>query len=135
MDITSADKIWAALMNDTRQGPIQMLNLVRYRDRADYPDGRQMTGKDAYAEYSRLSAPVFARVGGRIVWKGQPEEGIIGPVDEHWDLAFIAEYPSLSAFAEMMSDPEYRRAVRSRGAAVADSRLIKMKPIPTGDPS
>jgi hypothetical protein len=44
-----------------------------------------------------------------------------GPV---WDHCFIAEYPSVSAFVEMIRDPVYREAVKHRQAAVADSRLI-----------
>ena len=45
-----------------------------------------------------------------------------------WDVAFIAEYPSGAAFIEMVRDPVYREAVKHRQAAVADSRLIRMKP-------
>ena len=53
---------------------------------------------------------------------------LIGPRSEHWDLAFIAEYPSGAAFIEMLRDPVYREAVKHRQAAVEDSRLIRMQP-------
>ena len=54
----------------TRAGPIHMLNLVRLRERAAYPDGRAATGAEAYAAYGRDSLPVFVRLGGKIVWQG-----------------------------------------------------------------
>jgi hypothetical protein len=84
-----------------RAGPIHMLNLVRLRAEARYPDGRRATGAEAYAAYGRDSRPVFTRLGGRIVWQGQFELMLIGPSEERWDRCFIAEYPSVAAFVEM----------------------------------
>ena len=60
---------FAAFRANDRLGPIHMLNLVRFRDRAAYPDGREATGAEAYASYGRESHPVFSRLGGRIVWR------------------------------------------------------------------
>ena len=111
-----------------RSGPIHMLNLVRFRDQATYPDGKTVSGREAYAAYGRESHPVFARVGGKIVWRGRFEHMLIGPSDEHWDACFIAEYPNVSAFDEMIKDPIYREAVKHRQAAVLDSRLIRLEP-------
>ncbi len=119
-----------ALPRDT---PIHMLNLVRLRDRAAYPDGRSATGAEAYAAYGRESLPVFKRVGGSIVWRGRPEQAVIGPPGEHWDVAFVARYPSAAAFLEMVTDPVYRVAVVHRQAAVDDSRLIRMGELPLTD--
>jgi uncharacterized protein (DUF1330 family) len=119
---------FAAFRDNDRSGPIHMLNLVRLRAQAAYPDGRQVTGADAYAAYGRESGPVFARLGGRIVWRGAFELMLIGPADERWDHCFIAEYPSVAAFVEMIRDPAYREAVKHRQAAVADSRLIRLAP-------
>jgi len=112
----------------TRPGPIHMLNLVRLRDRAQYPDGREATGAEAYAAYGRESLPVFERLGGRVVWQGNFEWTLIGPADERWDHVFIAEYPSVEAFVEMIRDPLYREAVKHRQAAVLTSRLIRLQP-------
>ncbi|MEM5495240.1 DUF1330 domain-containing protein [Hoeflea sp. AS16] len=111
-----------------RPGPIHMFNLVRFRAQAAYEDGTVATGAEAYESYSRESGPVFERLGGRQVWIGKPELMLIGPQDEAWDIAFIAEYPDKDAFVAMLRDPEYRKAVRHRQAAVADSRLIRMQP-------
>lgn len=119
---------WRAFKANDRAGPIHMLNLVRLRDRAEYDDGREASGAEAYAEYGRASGPIFERLGGRIVWRGEMELMLIGPEDEAWDHCFIAEYPSAQAFIEMQRDPDYAEAVKHRQAAVLDSRLIRLGP-------
>jgi uncharacterized protein (DUF1330 family) len=118
---------FAAFRADDRAGPIHMLNLVRLRERAAYPDGRQASGREAYAAYGRESEPVFVALGGRIVWRGRFELMLIGPPSERWDLCFIAEYPTVAAFVAMIRDPLYREAVKHRQAAVEDSRLIRLE--------
>lgn len=110
-----------------RDEPIMMLNLVRFRDQARYPDGRTASGAEAYAAYGKKSAPVFRRVGGEILWRGHPQLTLIGPREERWDAIFVARYPSAAAFLEMITDPVYRDAVKHRQAAVLDSRLIRTK--------
>jgi uncharacterized protein (DUF1330 family) len=130
----AAFEAFKALPRDT---PINMLNLVRYRHRAAYPAdhaqaGARLSGAEAYRLYGMESGPVFARVGGIILWSGRPECVLIGPADERWDAAFIAVYPGGGAFLEMVTDPDYRRAVVHRQAAVETSRLIRMAPRETG---
>lgn len=119
---------FAAFRANNRAGPIHMLNLVRLRERAAYPDGRAATGAEAYAAYARESEPVFVRLGGAIVWRGKFELMLIGPEAERWDLCFIAAYPDVGAFVTMLRDPAYREAVKHRQAAVEDSRLIRLQP-------
>ena len=115
-----------------RDTPVMMLNMLLFRDKAAYPDGRVATGTDAYRAYGEASAPVFRRVGGEIIWRGIPEVMLIGPSDKRWDLAFVARYPSAAAFLEMVTDPVYREAVKHRQAAVLDSRLIRTRPADGG---
>lgn len=123
---------FAAFRAVPRKGPIHMLNLVRLKAVATYPDGRTATGAEAYDAYGRESEPVFKRLGGRIVWRGAFEHMLIGPSEEHWDRCFIAEYPDTDAFAAMIKDPAYREAVKHRQAAVEDSRLIRLGPLSGG---
>lgn len=108
--------------------PVQMLNLVKLNKTAVYEDGTTTTGAEAYAAYGRESGPVFRKLGGRIIWSGEFQLTLIGPADEDWDIAFIAEYPSGHAFIDMIRDPDYRKAVKHRQAAVKTSRLIRHKP-------
>ena len=119
-----------------RDREIQMLNLLRFRARAAYPDGQDMpdvTGAEAYARYGAASAPIFARVGGSVLWRGAFETSLIGPATEVWDAMFIARYPSAAAFLEMVTDAEYQRAVIHRQAAVETSRLIRCGATEGGD--
>jgi len=120
-----------------RDKPVFMLNLVRFRERAEYPgehpDAKaQRTGAQAYAEYGRTSGPIFKRVGGKIIWRGEMEAMVIGPHKEHWDAVFIAHYPTAAAFLEMVTDVEYRKAVVHRQAAVLTSRLIRCRAMDGG---
>ena len=107
-----------------------MLNLVRFRPRAEYPSDHALasaalSGAEAYRRYGEQSGPVFKRVGGSVLWSGRPELVLIGPANERWDTAFIAHHPSAGAFLAMVTDPEYRAAVIHRQAAVETSRLIR----------
>lgn len=130
--IDPTKEVFAQFRENNRAGPIHMLNLVRLRPQAAYPDGRQATGAEAYAAYGRDSGPVFTRLGGKVVWQGRFELMLIGPQAEHWDHCFIAEYPEVDAFVQMIRDPVYREAVKHRQAAVEDSRLIRLKPLAAG---
>lgn len=112
-----------------RDEPLNMLNLLQFRAQALYEDGREATGIEAYANYGRESGPIFKRVGGKIIWRGEPKTMLIGPDrasgEEAWDMAFVAYYPTAGAFLEMVTDPAYQIAVKHRQAAVADSRLLR----------
>ncbi len=115
-----------------------MLNLVRVKALADYPEGHPnhgegLRGLDAYRAYGRETAALFAAVGGRQIWAGKPEGVVTGPADERWDLAFIAEYPNAAAFLAMITNPDYREWVKHRQAGVEDSRLIRLAPVTPGE--
>lgn len=116
-----------------RDCAIEMLNMLRFRQWAGYPEdhdhrGQRISGAEAYRSYAQESAPIFARVGGKIVWSARPELVLIGPAEERWDAVFVARYPTAAAFLEMITDEAYRRAVVHRQAAVETSRLIRTIP-------
>lgn len=116
-----------------RDEPIEMLNLVAFREAAAYPEGhalhgKGLTGAEAYANYGKDSGPVFQRLGGEIIWRGRMDCMLIGPGDEAWDACFIARYPDAKAFLAMVTDPVYQQAVVHRQAAVKTSRLIRCAP-------
>jgi uncharacterized protein (DUF1330 family) len=121
-----------------RDQPIHMLNMICYNDKARYPDGhpnaaKGWSGEEAYGEYGKTSGPIFGRVGGTIVWRGVMEAMLTGPSDCHWDACFIAAYPNAAAFFEMITDPDYQKAVINRQAAVRTSRLIRFAPAMSTD--
>lgn len=112
--------------NLPRNTPIMMLNLIELKEKASYNDGTIATGAEAYANYGTTSGSIFSGVGGEIIWRGNPESIVIGPSDEHWDIAFIARYPNAAAFLGMVTNPDYQAIVFHRQAAVKDSRLIRL---------
>ena len=93
--IDPTKEVFAQFKANDRPGPIHMLNLVRLRAQAAYPDGRKATGAEAYAAYGRESGPVFERLGGRIVWQGRFELMLIGP--EPKSAGIIASSPNIPA--------------------------------------
>ena len=116
-----------------RDEPIHMLNLLLYRDQAEYPEahehhGKGWSGRRAYQEYGATSGPIFQRVGGSIIWRGAFQTMVTGPETRAWHDGFIAQYPNAGAFFEMIKDPEYQLAVINRTAALVDSRLVRFAP-------
>ena len=129
---------FAVFKNMPRDTPINMLNLLQYRDTAAYPEGHEHAGKgwsgrEAYREYGRTSAPIFARVGGTILWRGRFETMVTGPEAKQWHDGFIAQYPDANSFFAMIKDPEYQQAVVNRTAALHDSRLMRFAPGEVGE--
>lgn len=121
-----------------REHPIEMLNLVKFRDKAAYPPGHELTkagltGAQAYRNYGAETAPIIARLGASILWRGAYQTTLIGPQDEAWDEVFVARYPTAHAFLEMVTDPVYQAAVIHRQAAVETSRLIRCAPAKGGE--
>lgn len=125
--------MFAELRKLPRDHVVDMLNLVKLKPSATYEDGREATGKQAYAAYGRESAPIFQRVGGEIIWSAEPEFMVIGPQDEMWDIAFVARYPSAQAFFDMVYDTDYQAIVFHRQAAVETSRLLRTRPRQDGE--
>lgn len=120
-----------ALPNDT---PINMLNLIRFRPHAAYPEEHShaslgLSGSEAYEKYGLESKSILERLGGGIVWRGKMEAMLIGPSDEHWDAAFIAYYPNSATFLTMVADTNYQLAFVHRQAAVLTSRLVRFAPM------
>lgn len=105
--------------------PIVMLNMLRFKEIADYPDGKSTTsGREAYAKYSKEAAKLVAKIGGQVVWFGEVQGSVIGPPDEQWDQIFLVRYPSVEKFIEMVSTAAYQEIAVHRSSALKDSRLI-----------
>jgi len=128
--IDPAPDNWAQFKSLPRDTPIHMLNLIRFRDLADYPaghpnHGKGLSGREAYAIYRAGFQALVAGSGAAMVWEAPLECTVTGPADE-WDEGFVMGYPTSSAFLAMVRNPEYiRDVVPHRTAAVADSRLIR----------
>lgn len=121
---------WQAFKDLPRDRPIHMLNLIKFRELAEYPEGhpnhgKGLTGREAYAIYKEGFQRVVANDGAAMVWHGPLECTVTGPAGE-WDEAFVMGYPDSVSFMKMVRNEEYiRDVVPHRTAAVADSRLIR----------
>jgi uncharacterized protein (DUF1330 family) len=107
--------------------PVVMINLLRYRATAVYPAGsgmKQVTGREAYEHYTRLTIPHLIKVGARPIWRAAAQACFFAPEGESWDDAVLVRYPSRSAFERMITNPDYQAGTMHRTAALEDSRLI-----------
>jgi uncharacterized protein (DUF1330 family) len=87
------------------QGPIVMVNLMRFRDRSLDGDG---SGWDAYLRYSALTVPMIKARGGTLLWTGDAKAVALGPqAGNQWDYLALVFYPSVAAFIDMMTSPDY----------------------------
>lgn len=128
IDFDHVDAIGEALIG---QGPVTMLNLLRYRDQAAYPADSGFSpcsGRDAYyLRYASVAQQRVASFGGHVIWFGHPVASLIGPADERWDDVILVGYSDYADFLKLMNDAEYRTVVIHRTAALTDSRLVAMK--------
>src|SRR4051794_17325842 len=81
--------------------PVFMLNLLRFKDRADGVDAAEgISGLEAYQRYAAAAAGHLERVGGELLWAGACDPALIDPGDVEWDVAAVVRYPSRAAFLE-----------------------------------
>ena len=113
-------------------GPVVMLNLLRFREVADYsaapqlaPDS-QISGADAFKRYVDHTLPYLHQTGGDVVFLGDGGQFLIGPVDERWDMVMLVRQQSVSSFLSFANDEAYLAGLGHRTAALADSRLLPL---------
>jgi len=107
--------------------PVVMLNLNRYRDRAEYPAGTpdaEVSGREAYLRYGAVAYPAILSVGGEILWATDAAETVIGCDHDVYDEVVAVWYPSRNAFLGLAEYPGYMEAHVHRDAAIAQAALI-----------
>lgn len=121
----------ADLMRDDGK-PIVMLNLLRFRAKAAYADGREsgLSGREAYAVYGDAVKELVTRIGGRMLFTGSVKSLAIGSVGEMWDVVALVEYPSSAAFAKMAMSPELAEIGVHRAAGLEGQLLIRVDQMP-----
>lgn len=110
-------------------GPMCMVNLMKFREKAEYADGSEpdLSGRDAYLRYAAGVQACLAAVGGSIRFSGQCSDLLLGEVEELWDMIAIAEYPSRAAMLQMVQTPEYQAISKHRDAGLAGQLNIRTK--------
>lgn len=123
----------AAFFGAPDEGAVVMLNLLRFRDKADYSHAPDLepaggcSGPEAYARYMREMLPLLEASGGAVLFSGAAGGYLIGPVGEGWDYVMLVRQASKAAFLAFASDPEAQRITAHRTAAICDSRLLPIR--------
>jgi uncharacterized protein (DUF1330 family) len=120
-----------ALAGTAGDGPLVMLNLNRYRERAAYveepPGGgsREVSGYEAYARYGMTALKVLTRVGGEIVWSTHATMTVVGDDSDRCDEVIAVRYPSAQAFLALALDEELAEALPHRDAGLERAAIIR----------
>ncbi len=115
-------------------GPVWMVNLMRYRDRADYVDGRDtdLTGREADDLYAPLDT--LADLGAEVVLFGEVEDQLLGD-GPRWDRVAVVKYPTRRSFVEMQTRPDFQEHHAHKDAGMEATFIIAGQPFapPTWD--
>jgi uncharacterized protein (DUF1330 family) len=119
-----------AFFGGVEDGPFVMVNLLKFKPRAEYADGSDadLTGAEAYARYGEQVRKLVEGLGGRIRYNGDVTGLLLGEVEDLWDVVALAEYPSLAAFRAMAMSPEMQAIEHHRKAGLAGQLNIRTKP-------
>ena len=126
---------WEAGRALTRRGisgGLVMLNLLRFREIADYAASPELapaepiTGAEAYERYIAHTLPLLRRSGGDLLFAGEGGPFLIGPEEEQWDRALLIRQKSIGAFMAFAVQETYLSGIGHRAAALADSRLLPL---------
>lgn len=122
----------AALFTQELPGPVVMLNLLRFREVADYATHPHLapetdiSGRQAFDLYYRHTQPYLQALGGSVIFLGDAEPFLVGPTEETWDVAMLVRHASLDAFLGMSNDPDCMEGGGHRTAALEDARLLPL---------
>jgi len=114
-------------------GPIYMVNLLKFKDQAVYEDGRPttLTGREAYDIYGAAVSQLLKEFGGAALFAADVERLMLGEVEELWDEVAIAMYPSRQAMLGMMQSPTMLEIAKHRAAGLAGQLNLETA-APTG---
>jgi uncharacterized protein (DUF1330 family) len=107
--------------------PIAMLNLLKFKEKAVYEDGRScdLSGSDAYQLYADAFHEIMEPRGVRILYSGEVKGLLIGGGDDLWDAMALIQYPSSDVMLKMLRDEDYQRAQQHRAAGLEGQLLIE----------
>lgn len=117
----------AAFFARPEDGPFVMVNLLKFKDKAEYPDGSDagLSGRDAYLRYGAAVQACLATVGGKALFSGAVTELLLGEIDTLWDMVALAQYPSREAMRAMVMSTEYQAIEKHRLAGLAGQLNIR----------
>ena len=123
---TSRERV-GEMMEPGPDGPIYMVNLLKFKEHAEYEDGRatDLSGRDAYQLYGSEVSKLVGDYGGEVNFVADVTFLALGQVEELWDEVAIAMYPNRAALFEMSSSPEWQAIAVHRAAGLAGQLNIE----------
>jgi uncharacterized protein (DUF1330 family) len=109
------------LMEAPDEGPVVMLNLLKFKKQAEGSEG---SGAGEYGKYSDAAVQMVEARGGKVLWMGRADQILIGDPTEDWDSVALVQYPSRKDFVEMVSSPDYEKAHEHRESGLERTVLI-----------
>ena len=112
------------------EDPLVMLNLLRFREFADYTESPELapiqpiSGEKAYGRYLAHAEPLLREAGGKVLFFGRGGPYLIGPPSARWDLMMVVQYQGTQSFLSFTKNKAYLSGVGHRTAALEDSRLL-----------
>ncbi len=114
-----------AFLSHTKSGePVYMLNLLKFKDKAAYKDGEDISGKEAYGRYAKAFGEMVRGQGVETLYGGHINTFLIGSGEGEWDAAAIVKYPSAQEMFDMVSSEAYRKIHYHRRAGLEGQLLI-----------
>jgi uncharacterized protein (DUF1330 family) len=121
-----ADQI-EALRSAGDDGPVVMVNLLRFKARADPPHD-DADGETVYRRYAHRMRAIIEAAGGRFLWAGRVEGLVVGRSDVAFDLIGLVEYPSRAAFVRIAFSAEVQAIGEWRAAGLEGQWLVAATP-------
>ena len=120
------------LVTGDNKSPIYMVNLLKFKKYANYPDKRVTTlsGQEAYLIYAEELEPYLKQVEGKIIFQGEVNNLLIGTVDELWDAVAVVYYPSKKALLKMINNTDYQKIEIHRQAGLEGQLNIETTSYP-----
>jgi len=122
--------------------PVVMLNLLKFKPRADAPqdeasekdaasekdEAAEVSGAESYRSYGEVAVQMIEERGGSVIWAGRADQILIGDASQDWDQVLLVQYPSRAAFLDMVSKPEYLEAHEHRESGLERTIVVACTP-------
>lgn len=121
--------MFLATRSPEEDGPIYMVNLMKYHEVAQYTDsegvGREISGKEADDRYNPTS--VLNKIGADVVFYGDVVSNNKGTDD--WDRIGIVRYTTRKSFIDMQSRSDFGEKHVHKAAGMERTTLVCCRPI------
>ncbi|MBX7267623.1 DUF1330 domain-containing protein [Micromonospora sp. Llam7] len=119
MAVDPSDDVLADFLADEPDGPVVMLNLLRFAD----------GGRPRYQQYAKAFGETVApRYGVEVVYAGDGSAALVAEAGQQWDAVLLVRYPTRHAFGRMLADPEYQQIAHLRRNALSEAVLQPTRP-------